>query len=249
MPWRSMWRPCRCGGRMAAGRITNPAACMFDRKIRRLCVIALLCASTQPSFAHPDLINTYQEIPNSVVLPGGLHSQGDPSEVVSRLPRPATDADGNPTADPAKFCLELGPFRAMARPDTKFEFMPGADGRLFMLFEDIPHDNMRMIRFNPPFPAKPDPSAHGTAIGHWEGDTLVIETSGLDTSTWLNDAGARHSDELKLDERITPILNGAYLEYRATATDPKAFAKRYSYTRYFERTDSMITQYDCDIEG
>jgi hypothetical protein len=51
-------------------------------------------------------------------------------------------------------------------------------------------------------------------VGRWEGDTLVVDTTGFNDKTWLNEEGAQHSDALHLVERIRPVLGGQYLEYK-----------------------------------
>jgi hypothetical protein len=84
---------------------------------------------------------------------------------------------------------------------------------------------------------EPGPTWLGDSIGRWEGETLLVDTVGLNTRTWLNDSGAQHSEALHLIERIRPILGGQYLEYKMTAEDPSALAKPYTYTRYFKKLD------------
>ena len=70
----------------------------------------------------------------------------------------------------------------------------------------------------------PDPLFNGDEVGRWEGDTLVIDTIGLDDRTW-NDAGAWfHSDQQHVVERFTrPSRN--YLIYQVTVEDPKVLTK------------------------
>jgi hypothetical protein len=78
--------------------------------------------------------------------------------------------------------------------------------------------------------------------------TLVIDSTGFNTRTWLNDRGAQHSDALHLVERIRPVLGGKYLEYKMTADDPMALAKPYTYTRYFEKLNAEIEENICQDE-
>jgi len=70
----------------------------------------------------------------------------------------------------------------------------------------------------------PDPTFHGDAVGHWEGDTLVIDVIGIDERTWNNRQGWFHSDQEHIVERITrPSMN--YLTYQVTIEDPKVLTK------------------------
>jgi hypothetical protein len=62
------------------------------------------------------------------------------------------------------------------------------------------------------------PSYLGDAIGHWEGDTLVVETTKFNEDTWLIDNGAFHTKDLKVVERLRRV--GNTIEYQATSYDP-----------------------------
>jgi hypothetical protein len=69
-----------------------------------------------------------------------------------------------------------------------------------------------------------DPTFNGDAVGHWEGDTLVIDVVAIDERTWNNTAGWFHSDQEHLIERISrPFMNR--LTYQVTIEDPKVLTK------------------------
>ena len=68
-----------------------------------------------------------------------------------------------------------------------------------------------------------DESYLGDAVGHWEGDTLVVETVNFNEDTWLTDDGAFHTKALKVTERLT--RNGDTITWVATADDPKVLAQ------------------------
>lgn len=68
-----------------------------------------------------------------------------------------------------------------------------------------------------------DPSYLGDAVGHWEGDALVVETTNFNEDTWLTDNGAFHTDELRVVERLT--RNGDTMEWQATVYDPQVLAE------------------------
>jgi len=70
----------------------------------------------------------------------------------------------------------------------------------------------------------PYPISIGIAVGHWEGATLIIETTGLRDSTLLDSAGLPHSDEMKLTERLR-LLGPDRLEDRITIDDAKTFSR------------------------
>jgi hypothetical protein len=194
--------------------------------------------------APPDLTGVYQAIPNGKILPAGRRNQGSPAEIVLR---PGVKTF-NPKQDPARICQVIGPFRMMARDETRIEIVP-EPYMIMVLFEDTAHGHLRTLHLNRPHPSN---LAEGTWLGdssaHWEGDTLVVDTVGFNDRTWLNDQGAQHSDALHLVERIRPILGGKYLEYKVTADDPKALARPYMYTRYYEKVKSEIKEDICEDE-
>jgi hypothetical protein len=215
-----------------------------------------LAQGTRPG-APPDLAGVYQSIPNGVALPGGLKNSGSPAEI-SLLPKAAAQAKTiNPKDDPARTCQPVGPFRMTAREGMKMEIAP-ATGLVVMLFEDYLHGVMRIVYVNrghkehvvdgPEPGMEPGPTWLGDSIGRWDGGTLVVDTVGFNTRTWLNDAGAQHSEALHLIERIRPVLGGQYLEYKMTAEDPNSLAKPYTYTRYFKKLDQELEDDICTDE-
>ncbi len=207
-------------------------------------LLQIALAAVLLGYAPPDFTGVYQAIPSGRVLPAGRRNQGSPAAIVLR-----PDAKTlNPKQDPAKICQVIGPFRMMARDDTRIEIVPEAY-MIMVLFEDTAHGHLRTLQLNRPHPSS---FGEGTWLGdssaHWEEDTLIVDTVGFNDRTWLNDQGAQHSDALHLVERIRPILNGKYLEYKVTADDPKALAKPYTYTRYYEKVKNEIKEDICEDE-
>jgi hypothetical protein len=64
----------------------------------------------------------------------------------------------------------------------------------------------------------------GWSNGHWEGETLVVDVTGLNDQTWFDRAGNFHSDALHVVERYTPRSPDT-LDYEATIEDPKVFSR------------------------
>ena len=71
-------------------------------------------------------------------------------------------------------------------------------------------------------PENPKPRWYGYATAHWDGDTLVVESSGYDDRTWVDPYGSIHSDQMHLEERYKR-LDHDNLEFSLTLTDPKAY--------------------------
>ena len=121
--------------------------------------------------------------------------------------------------DPEAKCYLPGVPRAMYLPQP-FQIVQSTD-HIMMVFQF--GGGIRTVYMKDPKPA-PAPSWMGWSNGRWEGETLVIETTGLDDRTWFDRAGNFHSDELKVTERIT-ARSADTLNYEATIDDPKTFTK------------------------
>jgi hypothetical protein len=90
----------------------------------------------------------------------------------------------------------------------------------------------------------PDPTYQGDSIGHWEGDTLVVDTVGL-IPTSLIAPGIGHSDQMRIEERIRRLAPDT-MEIRTTIIDPQALAEPWTATRVYKRhTDWDLKEYIC----
>ncbi|MEZ5286759.1 MAG: hypothetical protein R2712_18505 [Vicinamibacterales bacterium] len=109
-----------------------------------------------------------------------------------------------------------------------------------MILVEMVHD-VRVIRLN----ASEHPPAHirpwmGDSIGHWEGDTLVVETTNFHPEQVFRGA----SDTLTVTERLTRTADDTIL-YRFTVDDPHVWASAWSGEVPFRRTEDMIFEYAC----
>ena len=64
----------------------------------------------------------------------------------------------------------------------------------------------------------------GWSVGHWEGDTLVVDVNSFNDQTWFDRAGDFHSDALHVVERYTPLSRDT-IQYEATIEDPNVFTR------------------------
>jgi hypothetical protein len=72
-----------------------------------------------------------------------------------------------------------------------------------------------------------NPLYYGRAVAHWEGDTLVVATTGFNEDFWFTNGGLPHTDRLSLVERFTrPTFDT--LRYEVTITDPGAYTQAWS---------------------
>jgi hypothetical protein len=105
---------------------------------------------------------------------------------------------------------------------------------------------VRNIHLSDPGPAPID-SWMGQSWLRWEGDTLVIETTGLNDQTWLDRAGNFHSDQLKVTERFTRTSDHT-LHYEATLEDPEVYTRPWTISMPIYRRvppDDRLLQFNC----
>jgi hypothetical protein len=90
----------------------------------------------------------------------------------------------------------------------------------------------------------------GDGLGRWDGDTLVIETRNNNALTWLDTNGNRHSAQLVVTERFTPVDNDRH-EYEATFVDPEAYTASWTIAAPMTRgpdPNAEILEFAC-VEG
>jgi hypothetical protein len=92
-------------------------------------------------------------------------------------------------------------------------------------------------------PEDPDPTFHGHSIGHWDKDTLVIDSVGFTESTLLA-GGVPHSDKLRIVERIRKV-SAEWMEIETTLIDPVVLAEPHTSTISYRHLDDEIREYIC----
>jgi len=127
------------------------------------------------------------------------------------------------TTDPILRCNPSGIPRILYWPQP-FEIVQTPE-RVFMFFE---HERVwrQIWTDGRRHPKDLEPTWMGDSIGKWEGDTLVVDTIGLNDKSWLDAYGHPHSEELHLVERYRrPDPNTLTLQF--TVDDPKAYTTRW----------------------
>ena len=120
-------------------------------------------------------------------------------------------------------------------------------GLLTMLFESY-HSYRQIFTDGRPLPEHRDPAWFGYSVGKWEGDTLVVDTVGINEKTWLDDGGHAHSDALHIIERFRRHDFG-HMEVRLTIDDPKAYTKPWTVTIPWEFVaDTELLDWVCENE-
>ena len=147
-------------------------------------------------------------------------------------------ADGDYTGA----CLPFGMTRSMNTPEP-MQFMQ-SDTYLAFLFEQnswftvVPIDGRKH--------GDGIPTWFGDSVGHWEGDTLVVDTVNFNGKTRLDTIGHPHSDQLHLVQKFSrPDLG--HLHYEVIVDDPKTFTKTWSNVRTLTlRPDWEMMEYSCE---
>ena len=129
--------------------------------------------------------------------------------------------------DPEGYCLPPGGPRLMATPFPMEVIQLPDENRIVMIFEGGTHIWREIYmdgRPHPPRDAIEGQTYLGHSVGHWEGDTLVIDSVGYNEATWLDQWGHPHTSQLHVIERITRP-NKNTMHYEATIDDPGAYTK------------------------
>jgi hypothetical protein len=87
----------------------------------------------------------------------------------------------------------------------------------------------------------------GWSNGRWEGDTLVVDVTGLNDQTWFDRAGDFHSDALHVVERYTP-RSPETMQYEATIEDPKTFSRPWKISMLLYRVqdaNAQLLEFKC----
>lgn len=149
--------------------------------------------------------------------------------------------------DPQGYCFPPSGPRLMTTPFPMEIIQLPQQGRILMIYEGGTHI-WRVIYMDGRSHPKGDalnPTWMGHSVGHWEGDTLVVEAVGFNEKTWIDMVGDPHTDELRVTERFT--RTDLYtLHYEATIDDPGAYAR--PWTIGFDimwEPDGEIQEYIC----
>ena len=123
--------------------------------------------------------------------------------------------------DPMMICDPLGyPRWLNYNYGMEFVHLPGKTLQFFELY----HTYRTIWTDGRPLPKEPEPRWLGYSIGKWEGDTLVVDVTGLNDQTWFDRAGNFHSEALHVTERYT-YRTPDVIDYEATIEDPKVFTR------------------------
>jgi hypothetical protein len=140
--------------------------------------------------------------------------------------------------DMSVLCLPFGP-----RADMGVGKIIQTPGLVMLAFNDLTY--RQVFLDGRPLPKDPNPTWMGYSVGHWDGDTLVIESAGFNDRTWLDNDGHPHSEDLRVTERLRRPDFG-HLELVRTLDDPKALVQPWVIPIKFEfDADTDMLEYVC----
>jgi hypothetical protein len=146
------------------------------------------------------------------------------------------------TADPEIKCYMPGVPRATYMP---YPFQIFQTPKYILMAYEFAGASRTIYMENPP--PSPVDSWMGHSVGHWEGDTLVIDVTSLNDQTWFDRAGNFHSDALHVVERYT-LLSPDAITYEVTIEDPKVFSRPWKMSmplyRHLEK-NAQLLEFKC----
>jgi hypothetical protein len=149
--------------------------------------------------------------------------------------------------NPYFYCMPGGPLRLTGGFAWRFVQHPTVNAtHIFQLQEGNSHSFRQIFMDGRKHPEDPSPTWYGHSIGRWEGDTLVVDTVGLNDKFWLDRPGTPHSERLHMVERFTRTDYNT-LRRVVTIDDPGTFTRPFdlTFTARLATPESEILEYFC----
>jgi len=139
-------------------------------------------------------------------------------------------------------CLPLGPVTTTT-PYADFKIVQ-TPTLIVVLLDDLTYRQIHLDGRE--LPKDPNPSWMGYSVGHWEGDTLVVESSGFTDRSWLDYEGHPHTEALRIVERYRRRDVG-HLDLEVTFEDPGAYNRPWTVSVPLELfPDTEMLEFVCD---
>jgi hypothetical protein len=153
------------------------------------------------------------------------------------------DRDNLYQDNPGFRCLPPGPGRNVAKGFAKFIQTPEL---IVILYDEGGGDFRQVFLDGRRLVEDPNPTWRGYSVGRWEGDTLVVDTTGFNDRVWLNINGlSPHSETLHVIEKYRRLDFG-HMELQMTIDDPKTYTKPWTVTAIKElRLEDDVLEYVC----
>ena len=104
---------------------------------------------------------------------------------------------------------------------------------------------VRHVYLDVPHSANPKPSWYGESVGHYEGDTLVVDTIGLNDKSFVDNFRTPHTEKLHVVERLKLVDDGKVLEVGIQVEDPDAFYEPWAGIQRYDRVQRPMREEIC----
>jgi len=144
--------------------------------------------------------------------------------------------------DPQAYCVLSGVPREDVVP-YPIKFLNA--GNVIVILHEALHSYRQIFMDGRSLPKNPNPTWMGYSVGRWDGDTLVIDSSGFVENSWLDNEGHPGSESLHVTERFHRPDYG-HLDLQLTIDDPKAYTKPWTVNLQFTAMpDTELIEYVC----
>jgi hypothetical protein len=150
----------------------------------------------------------------------------------------------NPAGMNMAACTPFGPIRVMQQP---YPLNIQQNDKMILLSWEHNH-TWEIVYIGDKDDPDADPSYTGHSVGHWEGQTLVVDTAHFNDATFLDDNGLPHSDALKVERRLRKLPGGKGLEVQATVTDPAMYSRPWTVRFILPQERGEIAEYVCGLK-
>ena len=147
---------------------------------------------------------------------------------------------GKPANPPHASCWPVGVPGFLLRPMTQAMYFIQTRDKVVMILSS--KQEIRHVYLTDKHAENLKPSWYGDSIGHYEGDTLVVDTIGIDERTWIDHMGTPHTKDLHVVERFRLIEGGAVLEAEVYVEDPGAFTTPWRGIQRFRQYEAAVRQ-------
>jgi hypothetical protein len=152
-------------------------------------------------------------------------------------------AHGTPVPDPVVYCRPAGLMREILLL-WNVDVLQDND-MIIQVFQE--YSDARTIHLSRSHPKDLKSTYMGDSVGHWEGNTLVVDTIGYNGETRLDLAGTPHGSQLRTTERIRKIDEGNVLEDVVTIDDPQYYTRGFSLRVLYDyRPDLRVPEMICE---
>ena len=142
---------------------------------------------------------------------------------------------GQVVAIPKERCWPVGVPAFLLLPATPVYFLQ-TPKQVSMIW--MQNHQVRRIYLDEPHSADVTPSWYGESVGHYEGDSLVVDTIGISDKSYVDNYQTPHTDQLHVVERFHFIDDGKTLEVNVHVEDPGAFTMPWNAIQRYRRTNS-----------